>query len=70
MIATLKHFPGHGDTTSTRTSGLPIIKDPRSRSTGPISAVQGRHRRRRGAIMTAHIEMPALDAAPNTPTNV
>src|SRR5213078_15260 len=29
MIATLKHFPGHGDTDVDSHLGLPIIKDPR-----------------------------------------
>src|SRR4029077_19114903 len=30
MIATLKHFPGHGDTDVDSHFGLPIINDPRS----------------------------------------
>src|SRR5918997_1658296 len=29
MIATIKHFPGHGDTDVDSHLGLPIIKDPR-----------------------------------------
>jgi beta-N-acetylhexosaminidase len=71
MIATLKHFPGHGDTDVDSHLGLPIIKDPREtleRTEFPpfkagIAAGAG-------AIMTAHIEMPALDPAPNTPTTL
>jgi beta-N-acetylhexosaminidase len=71
MIATLKHFPGHGDTDVDSHLGLPIIKDPREtldRTEFPpfkagIAAGAG-------AIMTAHIEMPALDPSPNTPTTL
>ncbi|HYT65859.1 MAG TPA: glycoside hydrolase family 3 N-terminal domain-containing protein, partial [Vicinamibacterales bacterium] len=71
MIATLKHFPGHGDTDVDSHLGLPIIKDARESldktefppfKAGIAAGV--------GAIMTAHIEMPALDAAPNTPTTL
>jgi beta-N-acetylhexosaminidase len=71
MIATLKHFPGHGDTDVDSHLGLPIIKHPREtldRTEFPpfkagIAAGAG-------AIMTAHIEMPALDPTPNTPTTL
>jgi beta-N-acetylhexosaminidase len=71
MIATLKHFPGHGDTDVDSHLGLPIINDPRDtldRTEFPpfragIAAGAG-------AVMTAHIEMPALDPSPNTPTTL
>ena len=71
MIATLKHFPGHGDTDVDSHLGLPIVKDPREtleRTEFPpfkagIAAGAG-------AVMTAHIEMPALDPSPNTPTTL
>ena len=51
VIATLKHFPGHGDTDVDSHIGLPIIKHPRERlERDRAAAVQGRHggRRRRG----------------------
>jgi beta-N-acetylhexosaminidase len=35
MIATLKHFPGHGDTDVDSHLGLPIITDPRETLDGP-----------------------------------
>jgi beta-N-acetylhexosaminidase len=64
MLATLKHFPGHGDTEVDSHLGLPIITHPRERLQAtelpPFS---------RGidagaaAAMVAHIELPALDAA-------
>ena len=71
MMATLKHFPGHGDTDTDSHLGLPIIKQPRERldrlelppfKAGIAAGVD--------AIMTGHIEMPALDPTPNTPTTL
>jgi beta-N-acetylhexosaminidase len=71
MLGTLKHFPGHGDTDVDSHLGLPIIKDPRESldktefppfKAGIAAGV--------GAIMTAHIEMPSLDPAANTPTTL
>ena len=64
MIATLKHFPGHGDTDVDSHLGLPVITHSRDRldrielvpfRAGIAAGV--------GAVMTAHIELPALDAA-------
>jgi beta-N-acetylhexosaminidase len=71
MLATLKHFPGHGDTDTDSHLGLPIIKDPREELEkvewppfkAGISAGAA-------AIMTGHIEMPSLDPSPNTPTTL
>jgi len=71
MIATLKHFPGHGDTDVDSHLGLPIIKDPReSLDKTEFPPFKAGIAAGAGAIMTAHIEMPALDAAPNTPTTL
>ena len=71
MIATLKHFPGHGDTDVDSHLGLPIIKDPRETldrtEFPPFKAAIAAGA---GAVMTAHIEMPALDPSPNTPTTL
>lgn len=70
-MGTLKHFPGHCDTDVDSHLGLPIIKDPRSEldktelppfKAGIAAGVE--------AVMTAHIEMPALDPTPNTPTTL
>ena len=62
MIATLKHFPGHGDTDVDSHLGLPVIKHPRER----LERSSSRLSRRPSppapdAVMTAHIEMPAID---------
>jgi beta-N-acetylhexosaminidase len=71
MIATLKHFPGHGDTDVDSHLGLPIIKDPReSLDKTEFPPFKAGIAAGAGAVMTAHIEMPALDPAPNTPTTL
>jgi len=71
VMATLKHFPGHGDTEVDSHIGLPIIKQPRARLEAlelpPFKAgIAGGA----SAVMTGHIEMPALDPTPATPTTL
>jgi beta-N-acetylhexosaminidase len=71
VIATLKHFPGHGDTDVDSHLGLPIIKDARaSLDATEFPPFRAGIAAGAGAVMTAHIEMPALDPAPNTPTTL
>lgn len=71
MIATLKHFPGHGNTDVDSHLGLPIIKDAReSLDKTEFPPFKAALAAGAGAVMTAHIEMPALDPAPNTPTTL
>lgn len=62
MLATLKHFPGHGDTDVDSHLGLPVIPHPRARldqvelppfASGIKAGAAG--------VMVAHIELPALD---------
>ncbi len=71
VIATLKHFPGHGDTDVDSHLGLPVIKHPRERL-DKIELPPFRAGIAAGAeaIMTGHIEMPALDPTPSTPTTL
>ena len=71
VSATLKHFPGHGDTDVDSHLGLPIIRHPRARL-DQMELVPFRAGVAAGAdaVMTAHIEMPALDATPKTPTTL
>ena len=68
MLATVKHFPGHGDTDVDSHIGLPIIHHPRERL-DRIELVPFRAGFAAGAdaVMTAHIELPALDPEPATP---
>ncbi len=62
MLATVKHFPGHGDTAVDSHLGLPVIPHPRERleqielapfKAGIAAGAAG--------VMVAHIELPALD---------
>jgi beta-N-acetylhexosaminidase len=71
VSATLKHFPGHGDTDVDSHLGLPIIKQPRARLE-QLELVPFRAAIAAGAdaVMTAHIELPELDSTPNTPTTL
>ena len=71
VAATLKHFPGHGDTDVDSHLGLPIIKQPRARL-DQVELVPFRAGIAAGAdaVMTAHIEMPELDPTPKTPTTL
>ena len=68
MIATIKHFPGHGDTDVDSHLGLPVITFDRAR----LDRLELVPFRRGvevgvGAVMAAHIELPALDPSPSTP---
>jgi beta-N-acetylhexosaminidase len=69
MIATGKHFPGHGDTEVNSHLALPVVNVPRARLDSvelvPFRASVGAGV---GAIMTFHGAMPALDStgAPGT----
>jgi beta-N-acetylhexosaminidase len=71
MMGTLKHFPGHGDTDVDSHLGLPIINSPRDR----IDAVElppfkAGIAAGADAIMTAHIELPALDSGAFAPSSL
>jgi beta-glucosidase-like glycosyl hydrolase len=71
VTATLKHFPGHGDTEVDSHLGLPVIKQPRARLEAvELPPFKAGIAAGAGAIMTGHIEMPALDPSPNTPTTL
>ncbi|WP_166423512.1 glycoside hydrolase family 3 protein [Paraglaciecola sp. 20A4] len=65
IISALKHFPGHGDTSTDSHSGLPLVEHDISK----IEAVDlapfqyAIDNGDPGMIMTAHIQYPALDSA-------
>jgi beta-N-acetylhexosaminidase len=65
VIATVKHFPGHGDTRSDSHRSLPLLSVSRERleqlELVPFRAAIAAGTR---AVMTAHLSVPALDAAP------
>ena len=68
MLATAKHFPGHGDTEVDSHLGLPIISHPRERLES-VELIPFRSSIAAGAdaVMTAHIQLPALEPAARTP---
>ena len=68
MIATIKHFPGHGDTDVDSHLGLPIVTFDRARLDS-VELLPFRRGVEQGAegVMAAHIVLPALDPAPSTP---
>jgi beta-N-acetylhexosaminidase len=71
MLATLKHFPGHGDTDVDSHLDLPIIREPRDRldrvELPPFKAGLAAGA---DAVMTGHIELPALDAGDFSPASL
>jgi beta-glucosidase-like glycosyl hydrolase len=62
VLATLKHFPGHGDTDVDSHLGLPVVPHPLERleqvELPPFNAGIAAGA---AAVMVAHIEMPAID---------
>ena len=68
MLATVKHFPGHGDTEVDSHLGLPISSHPRERLES-VELIPFRSSMAAGAdaVMTAHIQMPALEPAARIP---
>jgi beta-glucosidase-like glycosyl hydrolase len=68
LLATLKHFPGHGDTDVDSHLGLPVIPHPRERLDAmELPPFQAGIDAGVAAVMTSHMEVPALDAQPKTP---
>jgi beta-N-acetylhexosaminidase len=71
MLATLKHFPGHGDTDVDSHLGLPIINHPRERlETIELAPFRTGMAAGADAVMTAHIQLPALDASEFSPATL
>ena len=71
VAATLKHFPGHGDTDVDSHVGLPVIKQPRARLDKiELPPFRAGIAAGAAAVMTGHIEMPELDSTPSTPTTL
>ena len=71
MLATLKHFPGHGDTDVDSHIGLPIINHPRARlDQVELAPFRAGFAAGADAVMTAHIQLPALDPAEFSPATL
>lgn len=71
VLPVAKHFPGHGDTTVDSHLALPRIVHDRERldqvELYPFKQLIARGI---GAIMTGHIEVPAIDPRPNRPASL
>src|SRR5947207_5207226 len=68
VIATAKHFPGHGDTAVDSHRGLPEINVPRARlETVELVPFRGALAAGVGAVMPGHISLPQIDPTTITP---
>ncbi len=69
IMACAKHFPGHGDTDVDSHTGLPVISGSRQRFDNveliPFIRLFGEGV---GSVMSAHINVPGLDATPRLPS--
>ena len=71
MVATLKHFPGHGDTDVDSHVGLPLIAHPRARlDRVELPPFQAGIAAGAGAVMTSHVALPGLDPGSTRPATV
>jgi beta-N-acetylhexosaminidase len=71
MLATAKHFPGHGDTTTDTHLDLAVIEHPRERLEA-VELVPFKAAIAAGvdAVMTTHIRLPALDPTEGLPATL
>jgi len=71
ILASAKHFPGHGDTGVDSHYDLPVINHGRARLDSlELYPFQALIRYGIGSIMAAHLQVPALDPRPNRPTSL
>jgi beta-N-acetylhexosaminidase len=71
LLCCAKHFPGHGATTTDSHTGLPLLDVDRARLDA-VELVPFKAAIAAGvpAIMSAHIEIPALDPTPGLPVTL
>ncbi len=71
ILATLKHFPGHGDTDVDSHEDLPKISHPRERlENTELYPFKKLINEGSGAVMTAHLSLPSLDTASSLPSTL
>ena len=71
IIATAKHFPGHGDTDADSHYALPLITKDRSRLDSlELYPFREMIRRGMGGMMVAHLSIPSLDDTKNLPSTL
>lgn len=69
VLATLKHFPGHGDTSSDSHVELPVLPHTRERLLA-VETVPFVLAGQADAIMAAHIWYPEIEPQPNLPASL
>ena len=71
VIATAKHFPGHGDSDSDSHKTLPVINQTAERLDS-VELEPFRHLFDKGvaAVMVAHLDVPALDSTKGSPSTL
>ncbi len=71
VLATAKHFPGHGDTNIDSHLDLPVITHSRSRLDSlELFPFMNLINEGTGSIMTAHLNLPSLDSSSNLPSTL
>jgi beta-glucosidase-like glycosyl hydrolase/CubicO group peptidase (beta-lactamase class C family) len=71
VIATAKHFPGHGDTDVDSHLGLPLIAHTRARLDSlELYPFERMVSEGLSAMMVGHLEVPALDTTPGLPSTL
>lgn len=71
VLATAKHFPGHGDTDADSHYALPIIRHDRDRLDSiELAPFRTLIQEGAGAMMAAHLYIPSLDSTPNQPSTL
>ena len=71
ILATAKHFPGHGDSNSDSHKTLPVINQTRSRlDSVELAPFKVLFDGGVGAVMVAHLDVPALDSTDSQPSTL
>jgi beta-glucosidase-like glycosyl hydrolase/CubicO group peptidase (beta-lactamase class C family) len=71
VMASAKHFPGHGDVSVDSHYDLPVIaKDRRALDSLELFPFRALVRGGVGSVMVAHLSVPAIDDRPNRPSSI
>ncbi|MFO7620118.1 MAG: glycoside hydrolase family 3 N-terminal domain-containing protein [Bacteroidales bacterium] len=71
VMATVKHFPGHGDTNTDSHYDLPVITHPVSRlDSVELFPFLNLINEGAGSVMTAHLNLPSLDPTASLPSTL
>ena len=71
VIATGKHFPGHGDTETDSHKGLPIVNFTKTRiDSVELYPYKKMFKAGLSSVMVAHLNVPSLESRPNFPSSL